>query len=176
MDYISWGCKVSEVTERLSLSPSQANKPTACMNFPTELWSANRVCCFPRGWQSPQRDDLLKVCRRWTQNALIQKRLTVQKQKGCWNARWEEFVLVPGIQKTLRVPSYSGRETTSDFRHINQKKKKKRYHSSSPMFWILDTIPESKIMLQEWEVSSPQLWSGWISLLCTPDPSCGTAK
>ena len=87
MDYIPWGHKESEATERLSLSPSQANKPTACMNFPTELWSASRVCCFPRGWQSPQREDLLKVCRRWTQSALIGKRLVVQKQKGCWNAR-----------------------------------------------------------------------------------------
>ena len=29
------------------------------------------------------------------------------------------------IQKTLRVPSHSGRETTSDFRHINQKREKK---------------------------------------------------
>ena len=87
MDYIPWGHKELEATETLSLSPSQANKLTACMNFPTELWSASRVCCFPRGWQSPQREDLLKVCRRWTQSALIGKRLTVQKQKGCWNAR-----------------------------------------------------------------------------------------
>ena len=162
MDHIPCGCKESEATERLSLSPSQANKPAACMNFPTEQWSASRVCWFPHGWQPLQRDDLLNVCRRWTQNALIRKRLTVQKQKGCWNARWEEFVLVPGIQRTLRVPSHSGRETTSDFRHINQKKKKKRCHSSSPMFWILGIIPESKIVLQECEVSSPQLWSGWL--------------